>query len=33
MTNYKNDCGPVEIIGPSSPSERFLRIRMDDVPA
>ncbi|TAY50947.1 hypothetical protein [Rhizobium leguminosarum] len=33
MTEYTNDHSPVEIIGPGELSERFLRVRMDDVPA
>jgi hypothetical protein len=33
MTEYTNNHGPVEILGPGPLSERFLRVRMDDVPA
>lgn len=33
MTEYTNDYGPVDILGPGPLSERFTRVRMDDVPA
>lgn len=33
MTEYTNNHAPVEVLGPGPPSERFLPVRMDDVPA
>ncbi|WSG96427.1 hypothetical protein U8P76_05810 [Rhizobium johnstonii] len=33
MTEYTNDYGPVEILRPGPLSERFCRVRIDDVSA
>jgi hypothetical protein len=33
MTEYTNNHGPVDILGPGPLSGRFTRVRMDDVPA
>lgn len=33
MTDYRNEHGLVELLGPGPLTDRFLRVRMDDVPA
>ncbi|CDN46844.1 hypothetical protein [Neorhizobium galegae] len=33
MTEYTNNYGPVDILGPGPLTERFTCVRMDDVPA
>ncbi|KQQ61134.1 hypothetical protein ASF69_01545 [Rhizobium sp. Leaf311] len=31
MTTYRNEHGPVEILGPGPLTDTYLRVRMDDV--